>query len=407
MTPEERLSLNLRYAVSKDIGLAGIALYVPAVHAGGQDASRERIAWTDGRRMYFADRYFAHAPEEQVGIAIHEALHVALRHVQRGEAMRLREGPVFDARRWNIACDAIVNHSIGGCPWSKLPAGAWYPENCIDAAKLKQRPAELWTAEEIYREIGEEEREHGKLLERAGAFSGADLMPSGGTEVRAAEVHAGGVHEEAMQQGIWRERMVRAQAGSAPGSILRRLSADVPKPEVRWQAVLRDFLVARLMPLTETSWSRPSRRSLALGREASWIEAGMSRRPGIRRAGVVIDTSGSISEQLLLAFLSEINSLIVQTDCEVVLVDCDAEVKQISSHRMPIRGYIAKGGGGTDFRPGIEALRKVSPDVGVYFTDLMGTFPERKPEFPLLWLATRDLSAPFGRKVLLPRHGDL
>ncbi len=406
MTPEERLSLNLRYAVSKDIGLAGIALYVPAVYATGLNESRERIAWTDSRRMYFADRYFAHAPEEQVGIAIHEALHVALRHVQRGEAMRLREGPAFDARRWNIACDVIVNHSIGGCRWSKLPAGAWYPENCIDAAKLKQRPAELWTAEEIYREIGTEESEHGKLLEQAGAFSGADLVPSGGTEGSAGDVHV-----EVMEQGIWRERLVRAQAGSAPGSILRRLSADVPRPEVRWQAVLRDFLIARLMPLTEASWSRPSRRSLArnpaIDREACWIEPGTSRRPGIRRAGVAIDTSGSISDELLAAFLSEINSLIVQTDCEVVLVDCDAEVQQVSAHRMPIRGYTAKGGGGTDFRPGIEALRKATPDVAVYFTDLMGTFSERKPEFPLLWLATRDLAVPFGRKVLLPRHGGI
>jgi len=400
VTPEETISLNLRFAVSKDIGLAGIALYVPAVHAAGSG----RVAWTDGRRMYFADRYFRHAPEEQVGIAIHEALHVALRHVQRGEAMRLREGPAFDARRWNIACDAIVNHSIGGCRWAKLPAGAWYPENCVDAAKLKQRPAELWTAEEIYWEIGKEESEQGRLLEPAGTFSCADLMPSGGTEVRA-----GDVHDEAMEQGIWRERLVRAQAGSAPGSILRRLSADVPKPEVRWQTVLRDFLVAGLMPLTETSWSRPSRRSLALNpaidREPCWIEPGTSRRPGIRRVGVAIDTSGSISEPLLTAFLSEINSLIVQTDCEVVLVDCDAEVQQVSKHREPIRGYAAKGGGGTDFRPGIEALRKAAPDVGVYFTDLMGTFPEKKPEFPLLWLATQDLAAPFGRKVLLPRYG--
>jgi predicted metal-dependent peptidase len=159
------------------------------------------------------------------------------------------------------------------------------------------------------------------------------------------------------------------------------------------------------MPLTETNWCRPSRRTLAMGRNASWIEPGASRRPGVRRAGVVVDTSGSIDERLLDRFLSEINSLIVQTGCEVVLIDCDAEVQQISTHRMPIRGYVAKGGGGTDFRPAIEALRKAAPDVAVYFTDLEGVFPERRTHFPLLWMATRDLAVPFGRKVLLPRHG--
>jgi predicted metal-dependent peptidase len=396
VTPEETLSRNLRVAVSKDVGLAGILLYVPAVTA----ADAEHIAWTDGRKMYFADGYFAHPPEEQVGIVLHEALHVALRHVQRGEALRLREGPAFDARRWNIACDAIVNHSIGGCRWSKLPAGAWYPENCIDRTKLKQRPEELWTAEEIYYEVRDQERQSGKQLTRAGRFSGPDLIGVTDTSVRSGEVH-----DERMEQGIWRERIVRAQAGSAPGSVLRRLAADVPKPQVKWESVLRDFLVARLMPLTETAWSRPSRRTLAAGRDACWIEAGTSRRAGVRRAGVVIDTSGSIDERLLAIFLSEINSLIVRTGCEIVLVDCDAEVQQVSTHRMPIRGYAARGGGGTDFRPAIEALRRTAPDVAVYFTDLMGTFPEKRPAFPLLWLATSDLAVPFGRKVLLPRYG--
>jgi predicted metal-dependent peptidase len=396
MTPEETLSRNLRFAVSKDVGLAGILLYVPAVSASEPD----RTAWTDGRKMYFAEDYFRYAPEEQVGITIHEALHVALRHVQRGEAMRLREGPAFDARRWNIACDAIVNHSICGCHWCKLPAGAWYPENCIDPVTIKQRPAELWTAEEIYYEIQDQERQHGKLLESAGSFCARDLVGALGTGIRSANAH-----EEGMEQGIWRERLVRAQAGSAPGSVLRRLAADVPKPTVKWEAVLRNFLIARLMPLTEQTWVRPSRRTLAMGRDAQWIEPGTSRRPGIRRAGVVIDTSGSVDERLLGTFLSEINSLIVQTGCEVVLVDCDAEVQQVSTHRMPIRGYVAKGGGGTDFRPAIEALRGATPDIAVYFTDLMGTFPEKRPSFPLLWLAASDLSVPFGRKVLLPRHG--
>lgn len=398
MTTEETLSRNLRLAVSKDVGLAGILLYVPALTA----ADAEHIAWTDGRKMYFADGYFAHPPEEQVGIVIHEALHVALRHVQRGEALRLREGPAYDARRWNIACDAIVNHAIGGCRWSKLPAGAWYPESCSDRAKLRERPAELWTAEEIYYEIQDQEKKLGKLLTSAGNFSGPDLL--GSTD---ASVRSGNVHDERMEQGIWRERLVRAQAGSAPGSVLRRLAADVPKAQVKWESVLRDFLVARLMPLTEFSWSRPSRRTLAAGRDACWIEPGTSRRAGVRRAGVVIDTSGSIDERLLGIFLSEINSLIVTTGCEVVLVDCDAEVQQVSTHRMPIRGYKAKGGGGTDFRPAIEALRRTAPDVAVYFTDLMGTFPEKSPGFPLLWLATSDLAVPFGRKVLLPRYGGL
>lgn len=91
----------------------------------------------------------------------------------------------------------------------------------------------------------------------------------------------------------------------------------------------------------------------------------------------------------------------------MVLIDCDAEVQQVTLHRKPIHGYTAKGGGGTDFRPAIAALRRTPLDVAVYFTDLGGTFPDKIPPFPFLWLATHDLAVPFGTKVLLPSKGGL
>jgi predicted metal-dependent peptidase len=390
MTFEETLTLNLRRAVSKDVGLAGILLYVPTRVVGHPD----RIAWTDGTRMFFAGKYFTYKPEEQVAIVIHEALHVALRHVQRGDALELREGPQFQPKLWNIACDVIVNQSIRVCHWCELPADVWLPEHCLSQEQLKVRPAQLWTAEELYQALRQSQPECPTVRVLA-----SDLAGSGHTDVSS--------NQETMEQGIWRERLVRAQAGSAPSSVLRRMSADIPKPAVRWESILRNFLVARLMPLTEASWARPSRRTLALGRSALWMEPGIERQRGLRRAGVVIDTSGSIDNQLLSRFLSEINSLIVKTGCEVVLIDCDAAVQQISVHRKPIYGYTAKGGGGTDFRPAVDALRRTPLDVAVYFTDLEGTFPDKKPPFPFLWLATHDLAVPFGTKVLLPSKGGL
>ncbi len=390
MTPQECLILTIRHAVTKDVGLASILLYVPAMIISDADC----IAWTDGARMFFSNRYFDYSPEEQSAVAIHEALHVALRHVQRGRAIKLRDGGCFDARRWNIACDAVINQSLRTCRWCQLPKAAWYPEHCLTGAQLRERAAELWTAEEIYLQLQRKDGEHAKFLRNAGEFSSADLIDAEGART-------GGMHEQRMEDGTWRERLVRAQAGSAPGSVLRRLSADVPRPAVRWQSVLRHFLVARLMPITESSWNRPARRTLALGEAAVFLEPGMDRQRGIRRAGIVIDTSGSVDDDLLCAFLAEINSLIVTMGCEVMLIDCDAQVQQVSLHRTPIRNYVAKGGGGTDFRPALTALTQVRLDVAVYFTDLLGTFPEKAPSFPLLWAVTNDLSVPFGRKLLL------
>ena len=398
MTPQECLTLTIRRAVTKDIGLASILLYVPAMVISDPDC----IARTDGVRMFFSDRYFDYSPEEQSALVIHEALHVALRHVQRGRALKLREGGDYDARRWNIACDAVINQSLRSCRWCKLPKAAWYPEHCLMGAQLRERAAELWTAEEIYLQSPRKEGEKGKFLRTADEFLAGDLIDT--DNVCAL---SGAVHEQHMEDGTWRERLVRAQAGSAPRSILRRLSADIPRPAVRWQSVLRDFMVARLMPITESSWSRLARRTLALGDAALFLEPGVDRQRGIRRAGIVIDTSGSVDDDMLRAFLAEINSLMVTTGCEVVLIDCDAEVQQVSLHRTPIRDYVAKGGGGTDFRPALAALAKVRLDIAVYFTDLLGTFPEKAPSIPLLWAVTNDLSVPFGRKLLLPNRGGL
>jgi predicted metal-dependent peptidase len=397
MTHEETLSRNLRRAVSKDVGLASVLLYVPAVVVD----RRDRVAWTDGTRMYFAARYFEYTPEQQVAIAIHEGLHVAFRHAQRGRIVASREGSAFAPALWNLACDAVINNAIRVCRWCMLPPDARFPEHCLSGDQLRKRPAELWAAEEIYFALRSQPL-RGELAQSDGRSFGEDLADC------AESVHgAQRLHESTMEDGIWRQRVIRAQAGATPGSVLRRLSADIPKATVRWQAVLRDFLKVRLMPTTESSWSRPSRRILSLGRDARWLEAGVARKQGIRRAAVVIDTSGSIADQVLQAFISEINRLIVDTGCELVLVDCDAQVQQISVHHEPIYGYVAKGGGGTDFRPAIDALRRMPLDVAVYFTDLMGTFPEKGTAFPLLWAVTLDLDVPFGQKLLLPTRGSL
>jgi predicted metal-dependent peptidase len=67
------------------------------------------------------------------------------------------------------------------------------------------------------------------------------------------------------------------------------------------------------------------------------------------------------------------------------------------------------GGGGTDFRPFFERVRRdydlSSPLVTIYLTDGYGAFPERAPSFPVLWVVTPGglaaESFPFGEVVRL------
>src|SRR6185437_2931312 len=116
-------------------------------------------------------------------------------------------------------------------------------------------------------------------------------------------------HQTEMETKIWRERIVRAQAGSHPGGVLRKLASDVPQSHVRWELVLREFLNARCLPTTENSWNRPSRRTLSQGQGARFIEAGNERKRGLTRIGVVVDTSGSISDEVIGIFVGELNEI--------------------------------------------------------------------------------------------------
>src|SRR5258707_5961125 len=218
MTPKEILSRNLRRAVSKDVGLAGILLYIPAEIC----VVPNRVAWTDGQKTYFAEEYFKYEPEEQVAIAIHEGLHVALRHVQRGKALAVLEGQGYDPQIWNIACDVVINQAIRNCHWCVLPKDACLPEHCLPATQLQKRAAQLWTAEEIYSELKRDKDAYKKLLSNGADSFICDLDVSRGPFSPAAAIHV-----QSMEEGIWRERP--PPAPDRPGSRVR-FDPQPPRP---------------------------------------------------------------------------------------------------------------------------------------------------------------------------------
>lgn len=162
----------------------------------------------------------------------------------------------------------------------------------------------------------------------------------------------------------------------------------------------------------ETNWSKPSRRSVSLlDQNIEIFEPATRSKPGLKRAGIVIDTSGSIDDNLLHQFVTEVQTIQTQTGCEVYLISADADVQTedlIRSHDPSLITLIQrkqiqlKGGGGTDFRPALECLKSKSISVCIYLTDLMGTFPDHPPNYNLVWASTSpDQSAPFGRVIVI------
>lgn len=399
MTRQEIVSLRIRRAITKDVGLAGVMLYVPVVIHENEAPP----AWTDGIRMHFGSRFFEFSDQEQVGVCIHECLHVVFRHVQRGKAIYEREGSAFRGDLWNLACDAVINNCITRLSWANLPKNAVDFLALLGSEALKTKPAHLWTSEQVYEAL---KANPGNQSLASFSLAG-DLNPaprhdsptkSSGSPLNGRQDR----HETEIETRIWRERIVRAQAGSHPGGLLRKLSAEIPQSRIQWESVLRAFLNTHCLPKTENSWARPSRRTLALGQRARFLEAGVERKRGVARIGIAIDTSGSIGDEILATFIAEINAVMRAAAAEAVVVDCDAEVHRVTIFRKELTEYHPLGGGGTDFRPALAELEKHRITAGIYLTDLCGSFPDRPPSFPLLWTVTQDLQTPFGRKVLIP-----
>ena len=123
------------------------------------------------------------------------------------------------------------------------------------------------------------------------------------------------------------------------------------------------------------------------------------------RIVVAIDTSGSIDEELLATFLSEINSIMQSyPNYEIDIITADAKVQ---SHEVFLAGetldYELSGGGGTDFRPVFDYIDSYIdyPTILLYFTDGQGTFPTIEANYDVLWVSPEEFEVPFGEVLVL------
>jgi predicted metal-dependent peptidase len=114
-----------------------------------------------------------------------------------------------------------------------------------------------------------------------------------------------------------------------------------------------------------------------------------------------IDSSGSISSTELSYFMGALKK--IQPVCDNMygwVIDCAIH----AFYENPTIPFEVRGGGGTDFRPVFEdiARRKLNPKLLLFFTDLMGIFPDKIPPYPVIWVIVRGVgqtklpSVPFG-----------
>lgn len=118
---------------------------------------------------------------------------------------------------------------------------------------------------------------------------------------------------------------------------------------------------------------------------------------------VAVDTSGSINDELLGAFMGEFQNIMQNFPAvKIELIIADAKVHAHYTFQGGEKmDFALKGGGGTDYRPVFDYIDANLPmnTMLLYFTDGDGWFPKFPPSYEVLWALSRKAKVPFGRTL--------
>ena len=194
-----------------------------------------------------------------------------------------------------------------------------------------------------------------------------------------------------------KEALEKAQdQGHKPDGI-ERLFEITSDTSVDWRSELYQAVNHHLK--TDYTFSKPNKKMIANG---VYLPSTYSDSLTVT---VAIDSSGSVDEELLGLFMSELEALMMSFPyTEVDLLICDAKIQGVYRYVSgEILDFSLKGGGGTDFRPVFDYIENELPDTSllIYFTDAEGRFPENEPLYETIWVLSKDNNTPFGKKIVL------
>jgi len=168
--------------------------------------------------------------------------------------------------------------------------------------------------------------------------------------------------------------------GRVPAHWREWADKQLAPPVVPWQTVLGMTIrraIAYARGRQDFSYAMTNRR------QANRVDVKLPAcvKP-IIEVGVVLDTSGSMGEELLRDALKEVVGISKAVGASVVVAACDADVHSIV--KMRHKGDATKftgGGGGTDLRVGMALMEKHGPPIVVVLTDGETPWPSEEPPY--------------------------
>ncbi len=361
----------------------------------------------DGKRLLYKPAFVEGLPPQELkGVLIHEVLHLALDHLTR-------KNKDFIHLIWNMACDYVANLMIDKMGMY-LPAGALldyqYSNNTAEEVYeklLKEQENECPKCGKGNKEESPDDNsDDNNSVEGAGSGKSDDEKCSCknpyGKGFRDYHGEVSPEEEQDIKSTLVNayESLTSKERGDVP-SELKRIIDELKSPTVDWKQFLR-ATITDVFQRTDFNTSRGNRNYLRYG---LWLPSLTGEEN--KTIVVAVDTSASVTEDVLVDFASETSALLQLAD-KTIILSCDAavhEVKDLNKYEDILKEVHFKGGGGTSFVPVFEKIQElqINPDVLVYLTDGYGSFPSVAPDYMVIWgLCNRSISEdqiPFGYKV--------
>lgn len=361
------------------------------------DETLDAKAATDGTTIYLGEGFFDPilSTEDRVGILAHECMHIGLCHSIRKKALNA------DQSLWNTAADYAINYVLTQAN-IKLPAGHL----------VCPRQFEGMSSEEIYKAIAPPPQ-HNPPMSACGNGNGngnnsnhnnqgnskqgnqpnnnnnssippevqKDMQNQFANDVRPA---SDANSKEALSNAIKaRINCTGSKVYSEMSQEIERVISELVKPSLPWDKILRNYVNDKFPD--DYSWKRPNRRFMEVAYLPSICDG-----EALKSLSVYIDVSGSVSDELLNKFLSEVKYLYESLEIDKLRIvlwstDIDGIIEMTGSWRNPPE---FPSGGGTYITPVLEDITKDKATVSVIITDGYFRMDEdtlNKIKTPLVW----------------------
>lgn len=366
-------------------------------------------ACTDGVRITFGIDFLDSLSDSELDfVMMHEILHVVLQHCFRGD--------VEDPEAYNIAADIVVNSNImleNGMKASSITLSKY---GIAMHVAPDGKEGHEYTAEQVYAMLPKNLNKKGNNKSPGPAVGRAkkEISKEQHQPVRVWDDHSrwGKYEEDDTLRDVWVKRFEDAaeaikirDPSNARGllpAFAERILKELKKTQTDWRTILNDFIQEEVV---DYSFSPPDRR---FDDSPFFLPDFNGKEDMVEDILFMIDTSGSMSDDMIAAAYSEVKGAIDQFNGKLKgwLGFFDAAIikPQPFSDENEFKIIKPAGGGGTDFQIIFEYvfhhMSDKLPASIIILSDGDAPFPLEKLAggIPVLWLLNNEeVNPPWGK----------